>query len=732
MNQRLAAAGAGAVKADTQAKDVVRLAFLSHDPMARFYPVAVPMAWHHRRQEGADYAAELEGARAAARAAAKAERRDSSLGDYKPPGGAQGKTPPKRPAGGYSERDIDWSAAEFLGCQGGFGQGGYNGWLGMLGRLESLGFTTAEMAAICAINPQHKDCGREDIIAAKIAAGLPGIRNAESERNSLRGEAVNAGWIQPGRAAGKSKQSANTAAGDKSSEETRDPDRQLAGADAHRILIRLQGNYRVYQDPEQGGRLGIALLHPKFRTWAPMYQSDRHTAAPLVSMIRKARGLSGGSEKFNPDDDNADHAAHYLAVHKTLIDLVNDGRFENHRPGDIPMTETPPISFGADSRVVVWSDYSGGIDLSTGAELTPDEVEAAYIESPPWGAIRKPDWSDYRRTLAEDYIPPLRIETVMQDGEEMLDVTPLPGGNGADIAKWIVDRLPGFIETNAWLIQEQQRVAAGVYAQESAVGKSTAAELVSKSLQKGGAYRQARDVLKNSRFNPFERLLSQHILLFLDEIQQVEKPPKGVFNNALASGWDVEEKYQVQAERQRSANLVLLGSAEGPNVDFAQQGVAQRLSVELFYQGLEPVSRTTRNRVLDRRDNAASDWMLCALIDAIRQGNAAPPETAYAAAKERAEHDPLIEELQQIFQYAEGEFCDAKVFRSRFQMAEAAAGVKAIAPNERRNKLTAALRHQGARGFVERQRMVDGKRSWVIPNLRITADHPDDLDGGAP
>ena len=196
LNERLSAAGAGAVKADTQTHDQARLSFLAPDPLARLDLGAAPAEWHHRRQEAADYRDWIEADREAKRAAEKAAR-GSAVSQRR-----NGRKAPVKAAqtpgnGGYSEHDIDLLAAEYLGCRGGLGPGGYNCWLGMITRLTVLGFTESEIAGICAIGGTHPDCGKVEVIREKMR-GAPCGGDVETERGSLRGEAYNAGWRRPG------------------------------------------------------------------------------------------------------------------------------------------------------------------------------------------------------------------------------------------------------------------------------------------------------------------------------------------------------------------------------------------------------------------------------------------------------------------------------------------------------------------------------------------------------
>ena len=192
LNERLAAQDAGAVKADTQAHDQARLGFLAHDPAARFYPDTPPAEWLSRRQAAQDYRELLN----PKKAPKKARKSPPGAQEHKAPE-SPGNQPHAAGNGGYSDKDIDRGAAEFLGCQGGLGEAGYNHWLGMVKRLATLDFAAAEIAAICAIRGTHEDCGDIAIIESKLQ-DLPGGNDPKAERDSLRGAAFNAGWRPPG------------------------------------------------------------------------------------------------------------------------------------------------------------------------------------------------------------------------------------------------------------------------------------------------------------------------------------------------------------------------------------------------------------------------------------------------------------------------------------------------------------------------------------------------------
>ena len=196
VNTAMAAAGAGAVTADTQAHEMVRLAYLSYDPEVCFYEGVKPAEWLSGTERAAAYRAEIKAASKTEKAAARGVPET-----------------PRRAAPLLDEHAVDLSAAEYLGCQGGLGPGGYNNWLGMIRRLNTLSFTVSEISSICAIRGTHADCGRDDIIAAKIADGLPGTASVDDERKALRGEAYNDGWRQPGQRASGGKGKGKTAAG---------------------------------------------------------------------------------------------------------------------------------------------------------------------------------------------------------------------------------------------------------------------------------------------------------------------------------------------------------------------------------------------------------------------------------------------------------------------------------------------------------------------------------------
>ena len=521
LNAAMLAAGAGAVKADTQAKDVVRLSFMSHDPLARFYPESRPVEWHSRRAEGMAYEAHLEQERKAARETEKAE---DGVDCRK-----ARKTPVNRPqaagSGGYSEHDIDWSAAEYLGCQGGMGEDGYNCWIGMLKRLEALEFTVAQMATICGIRGRHPDCGREDIIAEKVAAGLPGVRDAETERNSLRGEACNAGWIQPGRRAGKGPRPAAAAA--QCQEKPATIEEIISGGDASAEI------FEALLKPEV--RDHFAVLHgkaciarPSSGIFTPI-GSGRSEAAlgSAISLLKRmgirapaAGKITQALRLFAGVSDNPE-AYGVRAPHGTEI---NKGRLV-------------PVKNG------------GCLDLEVGRVLSVQETLSRFsfaataleqVEFDPEIGGHPMDYPEEARQVLAHYTPELldRICLRLLRTTKTIDtlIMPQPNFGKSTLADWFAAGLPGlFVVLDA--------------------GSNTSGQAM--------------------KFSSIERYLASCLAVVIDECDKLEDSLSNrVVNKFSSRKLRVELKGEDPYLADRRANLLMMGAAS-PRLEPGQGSAAR-------------------------------------------------------------------------------------------------------------------------------------------------------------
>ena len=629
VNRAMAAAGAGAVTADTQAHEMVRLAYLSFDPQVRFYEGVKPAAWIDGKERAAVYRAEL-------KAASKAEREAA-----KPP---RPKAPP-RPA--YDDHAIDLSAAEHLGCQGGLGPDGYNAWLGMLRQLDTLGFTAAEIAAVCGIRGTHAHCGRVDIIADKILAGLPGSASVDDERNILRGTAYEAGWRQPGQPANKPTRRAAQAEADDGPDP--DPERQSPMADAERILVKTPDQIACWDG--ESGAVEFGVLHPRYRTYTVAAPDARKAAAGIAPAIFAARRLDGSDISFK-SGQHTDSPKHYLEVQRSLGDAADKCGTDNLRRED-----SEPRHYG-ELPVLVYKDGSGGIDMATGLDLAPDAIQRLYLETPPWPAIRRPDWAEFRRV--QSLSEPLALAEPSELEPGLYDITPAEGGSMADVADYLWWQLPGLINLYAWLLSGQQRVLPEVVSDDPQIGKSTAAELVQKAFGKGVSVKQAYNLLSGKgrgAFDDIQRLCSQHFLVVVDEVAKAGQVQTGLVNELTASGFEPNVKYERRKDVPRRANALLLGDRFGLQTNRDAQGVKERLSYLLDFtgNGALPLSRATRNALLASQE--AADYTACLVLSCIQNGQARPPEGSREAAAEKAAlGDDFKQALSFAFKAAPGVF----------------------------------------------------------------------------
>ena len=187
-----------------------------------------------------------------------------------------------------------------------------------------------------------------------------------------------------------------------------------------------------------------------------------------MPVTRAARKLAGSSGRFDKNE-HVDTPAHYLAIHKAFPYVVDSDDFPSvHRRQREPNTY-------ADRQIICFTT-GGGIDFSTGIIIEQEEVEAAYIETPPWRAIRRFDDTRHEAIVYQN--APVLAETITtailnDEGVFYEAIVPLPGGDGGDVAFEFWKRFPGLIDTIAWLLSGIRKEIPVFTCETAGVGKTT-------------------------------------------------------------------------------------------------------------------------------------------------------------------------------------------------------------------------------------------------------------------
>ena len=424
-----------------------------------------------------------------------------------------------------------------------------------------------------------------------------------------------------------------------------DPIRQSPLADAQRVLELTPSQFSTWDGP--GGEHDFAVIHPRFSTYTVISEELAKPAAGLSTAIWAARKLDGSDVSFKAGM-HTDSPKHYIDVQNSLPHAIN--RVDAKR---IRQEQDAPRHY-AKSPILCFKD-SGGIDMLSGSLLTPEQIKDRYIETPPWPAVRRPDSRVYQRVQQADqyYID------IDYNAQNEAVITPADGGSWADVAAYLWAQFPDLPELVAYMLQGERREIAEVLVETSKAGKSTVAELTQNALGKGVGKREANNILANrgkSDFDDLQRCLSQHFLLWIDEIGKAGPVPAGVITESTANAFEPRVKYQKAVLMPRRGNLMLLGDEDGITTDRDAQGVKERLSILAHYKGaMDKIDESTRKALLG--SSAAADYTACLIFDAIRQGKAGVAAWMRSAAEDRAENDdPVKQALQAAFIDAPGEF----------------------------------------------------------------------------
>ena len=304
----------------------------------------------------------------------------------------------------------------------------------------------------------------------------------------------------------------------------------------------------IHYLPERFLIVGNDMYMPRGSVWREMSFKDLHTVTAVRQLHDEAleMALNDLAHMDGITDETLDQYRQNIAPRGDYSRLVTSLVFSLKTQAD-KIKQIPPTEFNDRNRHPIVPFTNGKArDLRTGKTITAEQALPMYIKDLDW-EIPEPS----RQNKA--------------DGFEFMDVIESQYGMGT------IKRL------STYLLGTHKRH--DVLRMPSNSGKTTLYDMLNKAFPGAFFKRNAKSALVEAgqRFTPLTEPLSRGVCLMLDEATHQEAEFKASQLNALDSDeLEWERKGRDRITVRRTANILIMGAEQWPNVDSDAQGFESR------------------------------------------------------------------------------------------------------------------------------------------------------------